>query len=142
MLNFFLLLIFISLNKNNIINCDNVTTEPNSLFTSRILEYEELVESLKNTILLLREYNPPMQIVFTVSPVRHTRDSRIINSRSKGLLLASIHKLVETYPDFVSYFPSYEYIIDELRLETLNVNILNYTFLVFLLFLLSFCSWF
>ena len=116
------------------IKCDNVTTEPNSLFKSRILEYDELVASLKNTILLLRECNPQMQIVFTVSPVRHTRDSMIINSRSKGQLLASIHKLVEMYPDFVSYFPSYEYVIDELRLETLNMHLFYYAFLVFFCF--------
>ena len=55
----------------------------------------------------------------TVSPVRHTRDGVIENSLSKSTLICAAHCLIKEFPSFVSYFPAYEYMIDELRLVDL-----------------------
>lgn len=53
--------------------------------------------------------------MFTVSPVRHTREGVVENMRSKALLLCAVHRLVEEWPSYVSYFPSFELMMDELR---------------------------
>ena len=55
------------------------------------------------------------QVVLTVSPVRHTREGLVNNSLSKSTLLCAAHKLQQQFSSFVSYFPAYEYMIDELR---------------------------
>lgn len=86
------------------------------MFTNRILSYQEITQSLNRTLLFLRACNPNIQVVFTISPVRHTRDTMIVNSYSKSLLLTSVHQMVQEHADYVSYFPSYEYVMDELRL--------------------------
>ena len=54
------------------------------------------------------------QVVLTVSPVRHTREGVVQNSRSKAVLLLAAHALADTMPG-VTYFPAYEYMLDELR---------------------------
>lgn len=37
------------------------------------------------------------------------------NSRSKSLLLLAAHELVDSFPSHISYFPSYEFFLDQLR---------------------------
>lgn len=58
--------------------------------------------------------NPDIQIVVTVSPIRHTREGLVQNSLSKARLLVAAHQLTKIFP-YVSYFPSYEIVVDELR---------------------------
>jgi hypothetical protein len=58
---------------------------------------------------------PFCQVVLTVSPVRHTRDGIVENSLSKSRLLCAAHSLVDELPETVTYFPAYEYMMDELR---------------------------
>ena len=55
-----------------------------------------------------------LQIVFTISPVRHIRDGVIENNRSKARLLEVVHQLVNKF-NRTSYFPAYELVIDVLR---------------------------
>ena len=55
-----------------------------------------------------------MQILFTISPVRHIRDGVIENNRSKARLIESVHQLCAEF-DKVHYFPAYELLIDILR---------------------------
>ena len=62
----------------------------------------------------LKEINPGLTIILTVSPVRHVRDGLIESNHSKAVLLLAVHDLVKRFAD-VQYFPSYEIIIDELR---------------------------
>uniref|UniRef100_A0A7S3XMN9 GSCFA domain-containing protein n=1 Tax=Heterosigma akashiwo TaxID=2829 RepID=A0A7S3XMN9_HETAK len=59
--------------------------------------------------------NPDIQVVLTVSPVRHWRDGPVANGRSKSHLLAAAHGLCDTHPERVRYFPSYELMMDDLR---------------------------
>jgi GSCFA family len=56
-----------------------------------------------------------LQIVLTVSPVRHTREGIAENSLSKSTLICAVHEIVEEFGNVVFYFPSYEIFIDELR---------------------------
>lgn len=75
---------------------------------------EEIVGVYRPLIRQLREVNPKLRIVFTVSPIRHWKDGAHGNQLSKAVLLLAIDKLVQEFPD-VYYFPAYEIVMDELR---------------------------
>ncbi len=91
-------------------NCHKV---PQSNFTKELLSVEEVVESLKRVITFVQSVNPTVQFIFTVSPIRHLKDGFLENQRSKAHLIAAIHQVLNE--DRVSYFPSYELMMDELR---------------------------
>ncbi len=86
---------------------------PSGFFTKMRLEIEDIVNIITNTITGLRSVNPDINIVFTVSPVRHIKDGLIENQRSKAALLLAIEKLLSLENCY--YFPSYELLIDDLR---------------------------
>ncbi|MEM7296846.1 MAG: GSCFA domain-containing protein [Bacteroidota bacterium] len=92
----------------------NCHKQPSSHFQKRLLSTEEITEDFKELHQYLSTINPEINIVFTVSPVRHVKDGLVENNRSKSILIESVHLLCETYKN-VSYFPSYEIMIDELR---------------------------
>lgn len=69
--------------------------------------YDELIEKLK-------EFNPSLQIILTVSPVRHVKDTLPLNNLSKSHLSILSHYLNNAYKH-VHYYPSYELILDDLR---------------------------
>jgi len=91
-------------------NCHKV---PQSNFTKELLSVEEVVKSLKRVITFVQSVNPTVQFIFTVSPIRHLKDGFLENQRSKAHLIAAIHQVLNE--DRVSYFPSYELMMDELR---------------------------
>lgn len=95
-------------------NCHKV---PQSEFSKELLPTEKIQKSLENTIEAIRTINQNTQIIFTVSPVRHLKDGFIENQRSKSHLIAAIHQIMETsyFASSISYFPSYEIVMDELR---------------------------
>lgn len=92
-------------------NCHKV---PQQYFCHRLLSAEEVNTSVQNTVAMIKQFNPLVNIIFTISPVRHHREGLIENNRSKALLISAVHKLVESQKN-VFYFPSYELIIDDLR---------------------------
>jgi len=60
--------------------------------------------------------NPDLHLIFTVSPIRHLKDGAHENQLSKSTLLMAIDVLVSRFgSDLISYFPSYELMMDELR---------------------------
>lgn len=78
------------------------------------LEPKEIVTILANTIELLRsKTNTELHIIFTVSPIRHTKDGVFGNNVSKAALLLAIDELLELPNTY--YFPAYEIVLDELR---------------------------
>ncbi|MDO6473588.1 GSCFA domain-containing protein [Maribacter sp. 1_MG-2023] len=91
-------------------NCHKV---PQSNFTKELLSVDEVAESLKRIIALVQSVNPSAQFIFTVSPVRHLKDGFVENQLSKSHLISAIHKVLEE--NIISYFPSYELMMDELR---------------------------
>lgn len=91
-------------------NCHKV---PASEFDKELIEVEEMYFQWMETVEKLKELNPKLEIVVTVSPVRHIRDGLIENNQSKAILLDLVRRLIKHSE--VTYFPSYEIIIDELR---------------------------
>lgn len=98
-------------NKHIVANCHKV---PSSQFEKRFLTCEEISESFSVLHKYLEKINEHLQVLFTVSPVRHIKDGLIANNRSKSILLEAVHQICEQY-DNSHYFPSYEIVIDELR---------------------------
>ncbi len=91
-------------------NCHKI---PQKHFIKRILSVDEISKSLNKIVSLLKEINSNIQIIYTVSPVRHLKDGMQNNTRSKAHLLTAIHQVVDHQTTF--YFPSYDILIDDLR---------------------------
>ncbi len=85
-----------------------------SKFERLRLSVDFIVEKYVEFLQKLKTFNPQIKVIFTVSPVRHWKDGATENQVSKSTLILSINKIVEEL-DFVSYFPSYEIVMDELR---------------------------
>ena len=47
--------------------------------------------------------------------MRHIKDGFVENTLSKAHLIAALHKTITQHPSPISYFPSYEIMMDELR---------------------------
>ncbi len=92
----------------------NCHKAPSNIFNRRMLSIDEIVDVYTKTIKSLLNYKPNLNIIFTVSPVRHLKEGFIENNRSKSILILAIEKIVQVF-DCCHYFPSYELIIDDLR---------------------------
>lgn len=97
-------------NGSFVANCHKI---PQSKFDKVLLSSEEISESLENMVSKMKAFNQEVQIIFTVSPVRHLKDGFTENNLSKALLLKAVHELIEK--EQVHYFPSYEIMMDDLR---------------------------
>tara|TARA_B100000795_G_scaffold94767_1_gene69494 strand:- start:3398 stop:4345 length:948 start_codon:yes stop_codon:yes gene_type:complete len=91
-------------------NCHKI---PQKKFLKELLTVAEITESLEAIIVLLKSVNKNVSITFTISPVRHLKDGFIENTQSKSHLISAIHTIINKQN--VSYFPSYEIMMDELR---------------------------
>ncbi len=87
---------------------------PADWFQKRLMNAEETVIVLQGMLDELFLFNPNLQIIFTISPVRHLREGVIENNRSKAVLIQAVHQLVEG-SELLYYFPAYELVIDDLR---------------------------
>ncbi|MBS1781585.1 MAG: GSCFA domain-containing protein [Bacteroidetes bacterium] len=87
---------------------------PGQGFEKKLLAIQSISEQLSVSISTIRNLNPNVKFLFTISPVRHIRDGVVENNRSKARLLEVVHQLCETISD-VYYFPAYELVIDVLR---------------------------
>ncbi|MBV9988758.1 MAG: GSCFA domain-containing protein [Chitinophagaceae bacterium] len=87
---------------------------PASWFAKRLLGADEIYRLLHDTVGRLLQFNPHLQVIFTISPVRHLREGVIENNRSKAALIQAVHQLVAE-SDQLYYFPAYELVIDDLR---------------------------
>ena len=90
-------------------NCHKI---PQTKFTKTLLSVNDIKESLNKIIKIIKKYNLNINIVLTVSPVRHLKDGFIENSQSKAHLLTAIHQLNKKN---TFYFPAYEIMLDDLR---------------------------
>ena len=91
-------------------NCHKI---PQKKFLKELLSVDEISESLEAILVLLKSINKNIQILFTVSPVRHLKDGFIENTQSKAHLISAIHNILNG--GYAFYFPSYEIMMDELR---------------------------
>jgi len=92
-------------------NCHKL---PQHTFRKRLLSISECVQRLKTSIEAVRNLNSRLRVLITVSPVRHLKDTFEGNSLSKSTLLLCAHEIVQELP-YVSYFPAYELLLDDLR---------------------------
>lgn len=95
---------------NVVANCHKV---PNSQFEKKLLSAVENQIALQKIKDCIHQINPNLQFIFTVSPVRHTKDGFTENHISKGNLLQAINNVQQNTNDY--YFPAYEIVMDELR---------------------------
>ena len=111
---------------------DNCEKRPQSLFTEDELTVDACADYLQKAIAILRQKNPEVRIVLTVSPIRYRKYGYHGSQLSKATLLLAIEKLltvdyydgleglaskstVNCKPSTVNYFPAYEIVNDELR---------------------------
>ena len=119
--------------KKLVANCHKI---PQKFFEKRLLTHQELTDSIYDTIINLHDICPEnVQILFTVSPVRHTKDGMIENQLSKSKLITAIHEVASQFEN-CHYLPVYEILMDDLRdyrfykedLIHPNSQAVNYTF--------------
>ena len=90
-------------------NCHKL---PANRFTRRCLTVSEIVDMWRP----IAENAGEKHWIFTVSPIRHVKDGLHTNQLSKAILLQAIDQLCQlSSANHLSYFPSYEIILDELR---------------------------
>ena len=92
----------------------NCHRAPAQWFDKQLLGIDEIISMLDTCYHRLLQFNPGLNILFTVSPVRHIRDGVVENNRSKARLIEAVHHLVNKF-DQLHYFPAYELVIDVLR---------------------------
>ena len=93
-------------------NCHKM---PERLFIRQRLTVEEIVEEYTALLQRLWSINPKLRVIFTVSPVRHLKDTLHGNQLSKSTLLLAVDALCQKFPEKLYYFAAYEIVIDELR---------------------------
>ena len=94
---------------------DNCRKLPQKLFEEKELSVDECVDFLNQAVGILKERNPQVQIILTVSPIRYAKYGFVASGLSKATLLLATHRLLGLHPDCTTYFPAYELMNDELR---------------------------
>ena len=102
---------FLKSNSKPVSNCHKQNA---NLFLRRIISVSEVSETLISIVNSVKQVNPKVKFVFTVSPIRHFRDDAHFNQLSKSTLHLGIHETISKL-DNCEYFPSYEIVQDELR---------------------------
>ena len=91
----------------------NCHKQPSHTFSKKLTEIEEIVSIWNNVISEIKRFNPKIEICFTVSPVRHSKDGLHENNLSKSSLILAINQLMSK--NEINYFPAYELVNDVLR---------------------------
>ncbi|MDO4881369.1 MAG: GSCFA domain-containing protein [Capnocytophaga sp.] len=99
-------------NKYFVANCHKV---PQREFQKKVLSVTQILDSLQKIESYIKQKNPKINIIFTISPVRHLKDGFVENQYSKSLLFCALHQFLEDKKNNCFYFPAYEILMDELR---------------------------
>ncbi|MFI5221846.1 MAG: GSCFA domain-containing protein [Bacteroidia bacterium] len=94
-------------NNEVVANCHKV---PQKNFKRELLSVDEIVNKFGKLISSLKN----KQFIFTVSPVRYSKDGIAENNLGKAVLIQSVHEICKRHGN-AYYFPAYEIVIDELR---------------------------
>lgn len=92
-------------------NCHKI---PQDRFNKRLLGVHDIVEAWHGVMEWIKTFNHNLEVVFTVSPVKHLRDGVVENNLSKSLLFSALHELRQTHAH-MKYFPAFELVNDDLR---------------------------
>ena len=117
---------FVYFLRENGVAVSNCHRQNPNLFIRKMISVDHAAEALKSIVHDLLKIkcdrigeNRNLHIVFTVSPLRHLSDGAHENTLSKATLQLAIEKVIReivTEPaTTISYFPSYEIVMDELR---------------------------
>jgi hypothetical protein len=94
-------------------NCHKIEA---TQFTRSRINIREITDAWGKLLSELKSFNPNLQLIFTVSPIRHLSDGFHENQLSKSVLLLAIDELANSLPELnIEYFPSYEIMMDDLR---------------------------
>ncbi len=98
------------LNKNQalVANCHKI---PSKAFKKELLKIKEIKSAFTDLFNILPKN---IEVILTVSPVRHLKDTLELNSVSKATLRLACHELQAAFEN-VHYFPAFELLIDDLR---------------------------
>jgi hypothetical protein len=97
--------------ESGVANCHK---QPSNIFRKMMLDVSEIIEQYKALVNALKEFNPKLRVIFTVSPVKYIKDGIVENSVSKSALLLSVNQLSAMHEN-CHYFPAYELVTDDLR---------------------------
>ena len=93
-------------------NCHKL---PQKFFKKRLLTINEIQDSIKQTISYIKNHiSQNVQVLFSISPVRHTKDGFQENQRSKSRLIDCLHEVISEENN-CHYLPIYEIMMDDLR---------------------------
>jgi len=92
-------------------NCHKI---PQRYFAKYLIPVTDMIEAYNSLYPALQRLNPNLRLVFTVSPVRHLKETLELNSVSKSLLRVFCHEIIQKMPA-ATYFPAYELMLDDLR---------------------------
>jgi hypothetical protein len=87
---------------------------PADWFERRLMDIGQVITVLGTMLDRLGAINPNINVIFTISPVRHLREGVVDNNRSKAVLITAVHHLIDKLSKLY-YFPAYELVIDDLR---------------------------
>lgn len=92
-------------------NCHKM---PANLFSRRRIGINEIQEAWEKVIRNLTKTFGDINIIFTVSPVRHLKDGFVGNIRSKAVLQLAVEEICNNHENCL-YFPAFEILNDDLR---------------------------
>ncbi|MCM1518840.1 MAG: GSCFA domain-containing protein [Pseudoflavonifractor sp.] len=92
-------------------NCHKL---PAAMFVRSRMTVDDIVGLWLPLLGRIRDFNPRLEVLFTVSPIRHLADGAHGNQLSKSTLLLAVDRLVSEVSE-ASYFPAYEALMDDLR---------------------------
>lgn len=92
-------------------NCHKV---PQQNFDTFSMSTKEIIRQFEEIYSKIKALNPDVQLLLSVSPIRHIRDGLHRSHLHKAPLLLAIDALEKKYPN-IHYFPAYEIVFDELR---------------------------
>ncbi|MDR0419623.1 MAG: GSCFA domain-containing protein, partial [Prevotellaceae bacterium] len=92
----------------------NCHKTPASEFDRELISVKEIVVTLSQILNDIKRINPQIEIIFTISPIRHWKDGAHGSQVSKATILLAVDELIKQLND-VEYFPAYEIVMDELR---------------------------
>jgi hypothetical protein len=92
----------------------NCHKAPASLFSKELLPVAEVTDSVVSLYRALIAIRPQLQVILTLSPVRHIKDGIPENQVSKSVLRVACHEAALQCQQ-LSYFPAYECMLDDLR---------------------------
>lgn len=113
--------VFITLGTNHVYRLkttgeivDNCQKRPQSLFHEEELSREQCTDFILQTADQLVQRRNDVQLVITVSPIRYAKYGFHGSQLSKAVLLLAANEAC-SQRKFITYFPAYEIVLDELR---------------------------